>query len=237
MSSALKIPATPLHANDNVPKPKRPRFQITRFDDVNQSVAKEYVVQGLLGSGEFSLFVAKPGTAKSVLVGDIGLHIAAGRDWHGRKVKKGLVVFFAAERKSLTERRIAAWGKKHSVSGIPFVVVSGKLDLTTGLFDAKELAKTIADLSAEFACPCRLVILDTVTRTFGPGDQHQSRDMQRYIQPVDEVTRLRKLPKPFHPTAADVRQVRFLSACRRTNFVLKIARFLCDYSGGLLGFW
>jgi RecA-family ATPase len=34
------------------------------------------------------LFVAKPGTAKSVLLCDIGCHIAAGREWHGRKVKR-----------------------------------------------------------------------------------------------------------------------------------------------------
>src|ERR1700738_4368535 len=78
------------------------RFQVTWFDEVNQSTAKEEILQGVLGAGEFSLFVAKPGTAKSVLVGDIGCHIAAGLEWHGRKVKQGLVVFFAAERKRLT---------------------------------------------------------------------------------------------------------------------------------------
>jgi hypothetical protein len=53
------------------------RFQVTWFDDVDQSAAKEEIVKGLLGAGEFSLFVAKPGTAKSV--GDIACHIAAGK--------------------------------------------------------------------------------------------------------------------------------------------------------------
>src|SRR6202011_5713617 len=127
-------------ANDNH------RFQITWFDDVDQSAAKEEIVQGVLGAGEFSLFVAKPGTAKSVLVGDIGCHIAAGMEWHGRKVKQGLVIFFAAERKKLTERRVAAWRKKHGVTNIPFVVVGGKLDLTTGLIDAKALSATVKSL-------------------------------------------------------------------------------------------
>jgi hypothetical protein len=170
-------------ANDNN------RFQITWFDDVGQTITKDELVKGVLGTGEFSLFVAKPGTAKSVLVGDIGCHIAAGIDWHGRTVKQGLVVFFAAERKSLTERRIAAWRKKHGLTDIPFVVVGGKLDLTTGLVDAKALANVIAELEAKSGHPCVLVILDTVTRTFGPGDQHQSRDMSRYIQSVDALNR------------------------------------------------
>jgi hypothetical protein len=169
--------------NDNA------RFQITWFDEVNQKVVKEEILQGVLGVGEFSLFVAKPGTAKSVLVGDIGCHIAAGLDWHGRAVKQGLVVFFAAERKKLTERRIAAWRKKHGVTNIPFVVVGGKLDLTTGLVDAKALAKVIAELERKSGHSCVLIILDTVTRTFGPGDQHQSKDMSRYIQSVDALHR------------------------------------------------
>jgi hypothetical protein len=56
------------------------RFQVTWFDDVDQSTAKEEIVQGVLGAGEFSLFVAKPGMGKSVLVGDIGCHIAAGME-------------------------------------------------------------------------------------------------------------------------------------------------------------
>jgi AAA domain len=165
------------------------RFQVTWFDDVDQSAAKEEILQGILGAGEFSVFVAKPGMGKSVLVGDIGMHIAAGMDWHGRKVKQGLVIYFAAERKRLTERRVAAWAKKHGVTDIPFVVVGGKLDMTSTLIDATALAATIADLEATSGFECVLVILDTVTRTFGPGDQHQSRDMQRYIQSVDTLTR------------------------------------------------
>ena len=169
--------------------PRKDRFQITLFDDVDQTVTKEEIVQGVLGAGEFSLFVAKPGMGKSVLVGDIGMHIAAGIDWHGKKVKQGLVVFFAAERKKITERRVAAWRKKHGVSGIPFVIVGGKLDLTTGLIDAKTLTATIKGLEQKLGFKCVLIILDTVTRTFGPGDQHQSRDMQRYVQSVDELNR------------------------------------------------
>jgi hypothetical protein len=110
-------------------------------------------------------------------------------DWHGRKVKQGLVVFFAAERKKLTERRVAAWRETHGVTNIPFVVVGGKLDMTTGLIDAKALAMTIKALEAKSGFQCVLIILDTVTRTFGPGDQHQSRDMQRYVQSVDELNR------------------------------------------------
>jgi AAA domain len=171
-------------ANDN----SKDRFQITWFDDVDKSPAKEWIVKGIIGAAEFSLWVAKPGTAKSVLLCDIGCHIAAGIDWHGRKVKQSLVVFFAAERKALTERRVAAWAKRHGVTGIPFAVVGGKLDLTNGLIDAKALAFAIKQCEEKTGLPCHLVILDTVTRTFGSGDQNSSKDMQRFIKSADELT-------------------------------------------------
>jgi hypothetical protein len=171
------------------PIPLKERFQVTWFDEVNKSPAKEWIVKGMIGAGEFSLWVAKPGTAKSVLLCDIGCHIAAGIDWHGRKIKPGLVVFFAAERKALTERRVAAWRKKHDATGIPFAVVGGRLDLTAGLVDAKSLALAVKQCEQKSGLPCRLVILDTVTRTFGAGDQNSSKDMQRFIQSADELTR------------------------------------------------
>lgn len=186
--------------NDNKPKSlqlpaqlqaaQRDRFQVVWFDDVDKTPAKEHVLKGVIGAGEFSVWVAKPGTAKSVLLCDIGCHIAAGRDWCGRKVQQGLVVFFAAERKSLTERRVAAWRKQHGVSGIPFVVIGGKLDLTNGLIDARALASTIKACEDKAGLPCRLVILDTVTRIFGAGDQNSSKDMQRFVQSADELTRV-----------------------------------------------
>jgi hypothetical protein len=75
------------------------------------------------------------------------------------------------------------------VTKIPFVVVGGKLDLTTGLIDAKALAATVLELEAKSGHECVLIILDTVSRTFGPADQHQSRDMGKYIQSVDTLTR------------------------------------------------
>lgn len=115
--------ATRLKQPEAVKPDLKERFQVTWFDDVDKSPAKQWIVKDVIGNGDFSLWVAKPGTAKSVLLCDIGCHIAAGRDWHGRKVSQGLVVFFAAERKSLTERRIAAWRKTHDVTGIPFAVV------------------------------------------------------------------------------------------------------------------
>ena len=72
---------------------------------------KSWLVHNLLGDGDASVMYGKPGDGKSVLAEDLALHVAAGRLWHGRKVKQGAVVFIALERRKLVERRAIAFRK------------------------------------------------------------------------------------------------------------------------------
>ena len=180
---AQRIFSTP--ANDNV----RQRFDVTWCRDILADKAKQWTVRGVFGRGEFASVYGKPGTGKSVLVTDAAFHVAANMPWHGRKVAHGLVVYFAAERKSITERRIAALRKKYQVGDIPLVVVGGKLDMTRGLGDAIELSKLISSLELECGLPCVWVIIDTLSRTFGGGDQNASKDMGKFVQSADEIIR------------------------------------------------
>src|SRR3954447_21535012 len=84
---------------------------------------KLWLVHGMLGQGEASAVYGQPGCGKSVLIEDLALHIAAGRDWHGKSVQRGAVVYFALERKKLVERRARAFRKKHGLDDLPFAIV------------------------------------------------------------------------------------------------------------------
>src|SRR5262245_47767369 len=68
------------------------------FAELNAESRKEWLVRGMLGAGDGSAIYGVPGCGKSVLVEDLGLHIAAGREWHGRTVKQGAVLYIALER-------------------------------------------------------------------------------------------------------------------------------------------
>lgn len=166
------------------------RFDITWFDDIEEQLPKSYVLQDVLGEGEFSVLVGLPGTGKSVIATDIAAHVAAGKDWHGRPVRKGLVVYVAAERRALTERRLAAFRAFHGVADVPLAVVSGRLDMTADLADARDLATAVRHLEEESGEDCVLIVIDTLTRVFGGGDQNASKDMGRFVQAVDELGRL-----------------------------------------------
>ena len=89
--------------------PKPAGRQFTLFADLAATSTKSWLVHNLLGDGDASVMYGKPGDGKSVLAEDLALHVAAGRPWHGRKVKQGAVVFIALERRKLVERRAIAF--------------------------------------------------------------------------------------------------------------------------------
>jgi hypothetical protein len=178
-------------ANDNTPSPSKMdswgKFTFTWFDDIGTEAKKETVVKGMLTAGEFTMISGLPGTGKSVIVTDLACHIAAGMPWMGKKVKQGLVVYVAAERKKLTERRMLAFRKKHGVKDLPLLVLGGLIDMTTGTLHATAIAMAVKKAAEITGQPCVWIIIDTLTRTFGPGDQHQSKDMAKYVRSCDTI--------------------------------------------------
>ena len=166
---------------------KKERFELTWFDQIEEGKPKETIVKGVLGESEFTVLSGLPGTGKSVIVTDMACHIAANMPWHGRRVRSGLVIYVAAERKKLTERRMMAFRKHHGVQDVPLLVVGGRLDLTKDLADANALVALIKEAELATGLSCVLVIIDTLTRTFGAGDQNTSKDMTRFVQSCDQV--------------------------------------------------
>ncbi|RWP19243.1 MAG: hypothetical protein EOR00_09040 [Mesorhizobium sp.] len=166
---------------------KRERFELTWFDDIVEGEPKETFIKGVLGAREFTTVSGLPGTGKSVIVTDMACHVAAGLEWHGRKVKQGLVIYVAAERKKLTERRMMAFRRHHGIHDVPLLVIGGRLDFTKDLKDARDLIAEIKSAELETGLQCIWVIIDTLTRVFGAGDQNASKDMGRFVQACDEI--------------------------------------------------
>jgi hypothetical protein len=174
----------PRPANDNRP-PQSGRFDLTWFSDIDTTQVKKTFVKGVLGDGEFTMASGLPGTGKSAIMTDVACHVAAGMEWHGRKVRQGFVVYIAAERKKLTERRMAAFRKRHGIGSIPLLVLGGFIDMTSTNIDTRALIAAIRQAEGQCGQPCVWVIIDTLTRVFGPGDQNASKDMGRFVANCD----------------------------------------------------
>ncbi len=162
------------------------RHKFTLYAELDSAAPKDWLVEGLLGAGEQSAFYGKPGSGKSVLVGDLGLHVAAGRDWHGRKVKQGAVLYVALERCKLVERRTIGWRIHYGVNRLPFAIIGGVMDFRDAR-TADLVAGIVAEVEAETRDEMALIIVDTISRGLAGGDENSPRDMGAFVNTVGRI--------------------------------------------------
>jgi hypothetical protein len=146
------------------------------YREMAATSTKEWLVRGFLGSGDASAFYGVPGCGKSVLVEDLALHVAGGREWHGREVKQGAVLYVALERRQLVERRAIAFRERHAIEDVPFALIGGVYDLRTpqavaGIIDV------CRQVEMETGETVVLVVIDTISRALCGGDENSPKDM------------------------------------------------------------
>jgi hypothetical protein len=146
------------------------------FADMDTASRKGWVVHHLFGLGEASIWYGEPGSGKSVLVGDLGVHVAAGRTWHGRQIKQGAVLYVALERAGVVARRAIALRTEYGLGALPFAMARGPLDLRTPQA-ADDIVATMEQLANRHNCEPALVIIDTVSRALAGGDENSPKDM------------------------------------------------------------
>ena len=148
-------------------KPAARRF--TLFADLAAATTKSWLVHNLLGDGDASAVFGKPGDGKSVLAEDLGLHVAAGRPWHGRKVKQGAVAFVALERRKLVERRAIAFRETCGLQDLPFAIIGGVFDFRQSRTVAS-IIDIVKDVETATGDKVILIVIDTISRALCGGD-------------------------------------------------------------------
>lgn len=166
-------------------KPAAP-FQFIAVADLKYR-APEYIIAELIETDTLGLMFGDPGCGKSFLAVDIALSVATGTPFHGRDTKQGAVFFIAGEGHNGLARRFAAWSQARGVSlaGVPLF----KSERAAQFLD-EECAKGVADavegLAAQHGSPA-LVIIDTLARNFGAGDENNTKDMSEFVVAVDDL--------------------------------------------------
>lgn len=173
-------------------KPRR-RLKIVWFGQINPAPRKRHLVRDFLGCGEMSCLFGPPGCGKSVLAGDLAAHVAAGAErWLGRDIAGGPVLYVAAERAQLVERRLAAWRQFHAYTpadaeGVPLVIVSGTVDLRSNALDADEIIAVAKECEAKFGQAPVLIIVDTLSRALAGGDENSPKDMGAIVTALQRI--------------------------------------------------
>lgn len=128
------------------------------------------------------------GSGKSFVGIDIALCIASKTPWHGHTINKsGPVFYIAGEGYAGIIRRIAAHAKHHgySMADLPFFV-SDRPARIVEKDSIKSIQTAIDELAHTHDQPV-LIIIDTLNRNFGPGDENSTQDMTRFVAGVDAI--------------------------------------------------
>lgn len=147
--------------------------------------APDFIIHGLLETNSFAAIIGDPGSAKSFLAIDVACCVATGETFHGRAIRKqGPVVYIAGEGQSGLARRFSAWGIKH---GINYKEIPVFVSMQPGQLTDDACTSAIIDAIEALPEPPRLIVIDTLARNFGPGDENSASDMNGFIQSVDRI--------------------------------------------------
>lgn len=130
-----------------------------------------------------SVIYGASNTGKTFIGLDMACHVALGWDWQGRKTKAGKVVYIAAEGGLGIRERLEAFRRHHNMMGYADIfIIPSNVCLCGQESDLEAFLKTIADID-----DIKLIVIDTLARAMGGGDENTAKDMGAFIQNCDFI--------------------------------------------------
>jgi AAA domain len=161
-----------------------PRFRLQVFEAITMTKEANYLVKGIIPRAGFAVVWGPPKCGKSFWTFDLTMHIALGREYRGRRVQEGPVVYLALEGGPGFHNRVEAWRRRYlggHRGSVPFYLLDVPVDL---IADRDKLVTAIkAQLGARIPVA---VTIDTLNRAL-IGDENKSDDMAKFIRAADII--------------------------------------------------
>lgn len=202
-------------------------YETLTVDDVFNRPDPKWMIERYVPETGVGFLYGDPGTGKSFLALDIGLHIAYGRqDWHGDKIlaPDGDVIYIAAEGAAGMKPRIRAWLDKN---GIPEGVTPRFRLLPTKVrfMKPEDIDRLIRTIEEHLKTTAALIVVDTVSRAMPGAKENLQEDMTLFVEACDQLKeRFNSVVLGVHHAAksGDMRGSTVLEGAG--DFVLKLSR-------------
>jgi hypothetical protein len=161
---------------------QRQPFKIEQLDDIDDEPV-EWLIEGVIPKKAFVALYAPPASFKSFVALDIAECIATGREFLTKTVKhQGAVLYIAGEGHGGIGARIKAMKKLHNTpAGAPVFFLRKQVNLRSSATDIQDLIQAVDDIQATHDIKFELVVIDTLARAFGGGNENASEDMGAFI--------------------------------------------------------
>lgn len=164
-----------------------PRYVFEPVHTFSSTKALPWIIKGVLPKAGLGVVYGASGSGKSFAVLDMGMAIARGAEWRGKKVRQGRVAYIAAEGADGFRKRLAAYALRNQVdlAEVPMTVLNAAPNLLEKQ-DAVDVAKGIkASGGAD------LIVIDTFAQTTPGANENAGEDVGKalgYCKRIHEVT-------------------------------------------------
>ena len=179
-----RLPLTPEKTTSPVAPPSSKKLLVALPELLTDIRKSAQLVEDLWPAGTIMMTFGQSGMGKTFWVLDGALHIAAGKQWMGRKVEQTPVVYVNGEGRLGFARRVKAWAVHHAVdvANIPFFTTTQSVALTQ-----PEAVAELIEAAAPYAPG--LVVVDTLARNFGGLNENDTQDMSVFLSNLEAIQR------------------------------------------------
>lgn len=163
---------------------------LTPIGAITPVLSSRYLVKGWFDRGTASVVYGESNVGKTFFVLDLALYVAAGLDWHDNRVSRGGAVIYVAGEGGYginnpieAIRRVRADLAESSVESGDFMLLPRTLDLC-GTGDAMALHDALVSRGADSAS---LIVIDTLARAMGRGDENTAQDMGAFVRSIGKL--------------------------------------------------
>jgi hypothetical protein len=159
------------------------------FDEAEPNLDANDFVEGLLTSTAMSVVYGPSNCGKTFFVIDLAAHVAWGRDWRGRAVDRGAVVYLSLEGSQGIRNRLSAFRQHHGLAGeqLPFVVMPKPVNLLDDAANVHAVIQLVRHVAQVTGLPVRLVVIDTLSRAMAGGNENSAEDMTAIVENCDRI--------------------------------------------------
>lgn len=175
----------PVKDADKISRTNHPSFALVPATQLTEKPQpQEWLIHDLLLQNSYALLFGDPEAGKSLVALDMAFCIAHGMDWHGHATAQSEVVYVAGEGHIGLGRRLKALEIKYGRKAENIFMSKAPAALTE-----PESAKAVAKAIDEICPDAKVIIIDTLHRNFGGGDENSSKDFGLFTTNIDTYIR------------------------------------------------
>lgn len=154
-----------------------------RLNQIKSNLTNDYLCKGWLAPNTAAMVYGGSNTGKTTVTSHLAQCVASGEPFFGHKTKQGFVGYLAAEGGGGIVNRFAALGVEYPelVKHDNFMLIPSQIDLF-GSNDATAISEIFPNAA--------LIVVDTLARSMGIGDENSSKDMGQFIANIDRIREL-----------------------------------------------